>query len=108
MAALTDKQVKYLGAAAVVGVFVLYVLGRKAVEAAVDTGKGIVTGDNALTKGTAYEGAGVAGSIGAAADAASGGVLSDLGSKIGIGLYDWLHPDEANIREQQSQGIGEP
>lgn len=107
MATLTDKQFKYLGAAAVVGVFVLYVVGRKAVEAAVDTGAGIVTGDNAITKGTAYEGAGVAGTIGAATDKASGGILSDLGSKLGIGLYDWLHPDEITLNDLKAETISE-
>lgn len=51
---------------------------------------GIFTGNNALTEGTDYEGTGVAGTVGAAFDAASGGTLSSVGSAIGTGLADLL------------------
>ena len=107
MAVLTDKQFMYAGAAAVVGVLLLYAAGRKAVQAAVDTGKGIVTGDNAITKGTQYEGAGILGTLGATANELSGGTLEKLGGSLGTKVYDWLHPDEVTKNQLQSKGIGE-
>lgn len=47
-----------------------------------------------INAGTAYEGAGVVGTLGHATDAVSGGALSDLGSWIGTGLYDLFHNDD--------------
>ncbi len=67
--------------------------------------KGLVTGDNALTKGatnaagqkvTAYQGAGVLGTLGAATNAASMGYLATAGQWLGSTVYDLTHPaDEA-------------
>ncbi len=83
------------GGAAIVGLLIVYkfagLLGKGAAAAA-DTAAGIVTGNNAVTesatnaageKTTAYQGAGVAGTIGAATNAASGGVLASVGESIG-------------------------
>ena len=103
MAALSDKQFIYLGGAAIVGVIALYILGKKAVVAAADAGAGIVTGTNALTKDTPYQDKGIVGTLGAAANAASGGALQQFGEWLGGKTYDLLGPDEQNINEQQSK-----
>lgn len=64
---------------------------------------GIVTGDNAVTRNatdasgqpvTAYQGAGVLGTAGAVANAASGGTLASFGEWIGGKVYDWTHPNQ--------------
>ena len=82
----------------IVGAFALYKVWGVASKAAV----GVVTGDNALTRNatdasgapvTAYQGAGIVGTAGAAANAASGGVLSSIGSWIGTHVYDLTHDD---------------
>lgn len=79
------------GAAAAVAAFVLWKftkIGATVAEAL----PGVVSGDNALTRSqsnaagervTAYEGAGVVGTVGAAANTASGGVLASAGQAIG-------------------------
>jgi hypothetical protein len=65
---------------------------------------GLVTGDNALTRNakdasgapvTAYQGAGVVGTLGAAANAASGGYLASFGEWLGSKAYDLFHPAPA-------------
>lgn len=70
-----------------------------------DIGKGIVTGDNALTRGatnaegqavTAYQGAGPVGTLGAAANAASGGYLATLGQWLGDKAFDVFGTDQAD------------
>lgn len=45
-----------------------------------------------VNKGTAYEGAGVAGTVGNAANQLSGGALADAGTNLGGWLYEWLNP----------------
>lgn len=55
---------------------------------------GTVSGNNAITRGTVYEGKGVFGTLGAATNSASGGGLETLGSWIGGKLYDLTHSDE--------------
>ena len=66
--------------------------------------KGALTGDNALTRGatnaageavTAYQGAGPVGTLGAAANAASGGYLATLGQWLGSSAYDLLNSGPA-------------
>ena len=65
-------------------------------------GAGLLSGNNALTKNatnaagervTAYQGAGPVGTIGAAANAASGGVLASIGQWIGQKAADLFLPD---------------
>jgi len=82
---------------AVVGVL-LWRFGGKAAEVA----GGIVTGNNALTENAtnaagervdAYQGAGVVGTAGAAANAASGGVFASVGEWIGGKVFEWTHDD---------------
>lgn len=68
-------------------------------------GKGLITGDNALTRNardadgnavTAYRDVPVVGTLGAAANAVSGGYLASLGSWIGTSLYDAMYPAPAD------------
>jgi len=77
-----------------VGAFVLWRIVRAA--------PGIVSGDNALTRGatdaagnptTAYVGVPIIGTAGAAANAASGGWLATVGEWIGSNAYDLTHSD---------------
>jgi hypothetical protein len=67
---------------------VAYLLIRKTLSDVAGAAAGIVTGDNALTKGTDYEGTGVLGTLGAGASAATGGGLEDFGSWLGGGAAD--------------------
>jgi hypothetical protein len=78
----------------VVGGVLLYVIYR-AGKVAVTQAAGLVTGNNAITQNqtdasgapvTAYQGAGVAGTLGAAANSASGGVFASIGDWIGAHL----------------------
>lgn len=71
------------GAAVAVLAYVLKQYGKAAAEAA----GGVVSGNNAITRGTPYAGAGVAGTVGAATNAASGGVLQRAGESLGGWLY---------------------
>lgn len=73
---------------------------KRSAGAIVDTAGGILTGDNALTQNatdfqgarvTAYEGAGPLGTLGAATNAASGGILASLGGWIGSAAYNLTH-----------------
>jgi hypothetical protein len=73
-------------------VFVVYYVGKKTLTAAASTAGGIVSGNNALTQGTPYQGAGIAGTLGAATNVASGGVLGNFGSWLGDKLADWFPP----------------
>lgn len=85
-------------AGGVLALVVVWYLGHKAAQvatAAVDTGAGILSGNNAITASArtdAYQGAGVLGTLGAATDNLSGGVLSKAGQWLGSSLYDWTHP----------------
>jgi len=78
------------GVALVIGV--VYFLGGKTLKAAAQIAGGIVSGNNALTEGTVYQGAGILGTLGSAANEASGGFFETTGSKIGGWVYDVLHP----------------
>lgn len=98
-----DKAIEGLAADPVklalgVGVVVLvvYLLGRQLVKDVGGAVGGVVSGNNALTQGTPYQGAGIAGTLGAGANAASGGTLQTVGEKIGGWLYDWFNED-ANL-----------
>ena len=91
-----------IGAGVVLGVLVLGRNAQRAAGQVIDTAGGIWTGDNAVTRAatnaagervTAYEGAGVLGTVGAATNAASGGVLASIGQWLGGKVYDWTNPD---------------
>lgn len=45
-----------------------------------------------FNKDTAFEGAGIAGTLGHVTDAALGGVPSAVGETVAGALYDWIHP----------------
>jgi hypothetical protein len=81
-----------IGVGIVVGIayFLVKHVGAEAAKA----GAGLVTGDNALTKGTPYQNKGVVGTIAAAANAASGNVLQSIGESVGGWLYDVTHPSD--------------
>lgn len=93
MSALKVETMLYAGAAlGVVGL--AYFLYKQ--------GPGLITGNNAITRSatnaagepvTAYQGAGVIGTIGAATNAASGGFLASLGEWLGgkaADLHDYV------------------
>lgn len=88
------------GAALVLGV--VYFLARKTLQDVAEVGAGLATGNNAITRNQtnaagekvdAYEGAGVVGTAGAAANSVSGGFLATAGQKVGGWLYDITHLD---------------
>ena len=87
---------------AIVGGLVLLWLARDSIKAVADTAAGLVSGNNAITqnqtnaageKTTAYQGAGVLGTVGAATNAASGGVLASVGETVGGWFYEITHTD---------------
>lgn len=88
-----------IGAAVILGV--LYVVGRAAVTEVAGVAAGIATGDNVITRNqsnaagekvTAYEGAGVVGTLGGAANSISGGALASIGETIGGWAFDIFGP----------------
>lgn len=80
-----------LAAGVVLGVG--YFLIRHAGNVAAKTAVGVVSGNNALTEGTPYEGKGVIGTVAAAANTASGGTLRSIGEALGGWIYDVTHRD---------------
>lgn len=78
-----------LGVALVAGVG--YFIVRRAGAEAARAAAGVVTGNNALTEGTPYEGKGVIGTLAGAANAASGGSLRSIGEALGGWIYDVTH-----------------
>ncbi len=86
------QPIQFALGVAIVGV-VAYFLVKRAAGVAAETAVGVVTGDNALTRGTPYQDAGVLGTLGAAANAASGGHLQSIGEAIGGWVYDITHRD---------------
>jgi hypothetical protein len=89
---LASEKPLQLALAVALLIGVVYYLGRKTIADAAAGLGGIVSGDNALTEGTDYQGAGVAGTLGAATNAASGGLLAEAGSWIGGKVFDIFHP----------------
>lgn len=67
----------------------------QAISGASEVIGGIATGRNAVTAGTVYEGAGVFGTLGAGANAASGGGLEAIGEWAGGKIYDWFGDDDS-------------
>jgi hypothetical protein len=107
---LAENQPLLLGAGVLA--VVLIVMASKAAKAGadlvsqgvattIDVAGGVLTGNNAVTENatnaageatTAYQGAGIVGTVGAATNAASGGVLASIGESIGGTLFDWFGP----------------
>lgn len=99
---MTTKTDLYLVAGAGVALVAAAWIMTRGVKAAADTVQGIATGENDLTATAtnaagesvpAYYGAGVVGTVGAAANAASGGYLASAGEWIGgiaADVSDWF------------------
>ena len=112
MAILTDKQFMIAGGVLLGGALLLTWAGKKTVT-------GIATGNNALTEGTPYEGAGILGTLGAATNELSGGTLQRFGEWLGGKAYELFNQDEIQaaqrvidgdyevIQKMNSEGIGE-
>lgn len=88
-----------IGAALILGV--AYFLLRKTIGDIVGGAGGLLSGNNALTKNatnasgetiTAYEGRGVLGTLGAGANAVSGGLFASLGQWIGDKAFKVFNP----------------
>lgn len=94
---LNSKAGQYaaLGVVAVIGVVVLYKFLKGELTAAATFAGSLVTGNNALTQGTPYQGAGVAGTLGAATNVASGGALQSVGEWLGGSIFDLTHSTPA-------------
>ena len=73
-------------------VVVVYFVGKKTITAAANAAGGIISGNNAITAGTEYQGTGVLGTLGAATNDASGGFFNWLGDKIGGGAFALFGP----------------
>lgn len=80
---------------------VIYVVGRAAVTEVANVAAGVISGNNAVTQNqhnadgetvTAYQDAGVLGTLGAVANSASGGLLASTGEKLGGWLFDIFGP----------------
>ena len=91
-------QALAIGGTFAAGAFVLWRYGGKVADVA----GGALTGNNTLTQTatnsagervTAYENAGVFGTLGAATNAASGGALASFGEWLGGTAYDLTHDD---------------
>lgn len=102
----------------VAGLLVLGAVAAGAVYLLTRNAGGLVTGNNAITQAatnaagqpvTAYQGAGVVGTLGAATNAASGGWLATAGQRLGSWLYDITHPTEpapATQKDNPATGQG--
>jgi len=78
-----------------VALVVVYYVGKQLLGAAgkaAGAAGGLLSGNNALTQGTDYQGAGVAGTLGAAANSVSGGSLDSAGNSLGGWLYGLFNP----------------
>ena len=83
-----------LALGAVIVIAAVYYLTRKTVTDVAQGAGGLVSGNNAITKSArtdAYQNAGIVGTLGAAADNASGGLLSKTGEALGSWTYDAVH-----------------
>lgn len=98
MSRVTDQPwaLVALAGAIVVGAWLL----RRVPAAVGNAAAGIVTGNNIATQTatnaagtptTAYQGAGIVGTVGATVNHASGGVLASIGEWIGSTVYDLTH-----------------
>lgn len=84
------------------GLLVAVIVAAKLLPKAAKEAGGLITGNNFITgnafdasggRTTAYQGAGVAGTLGAATNAASGGFFASMGDWLGGSLYDLTHAD---------------
>lgn len=101
IAYLSKQNPMHLAIAGIAVAAVVYFGARATVKEVANVVGGVVSGDNAITRNqtnadgetvTAYQGAGVLGTLGAAANSASGGVLASAGEKLGGWLFDVFGP----------------
>lgn len=93
-----------LGAVALLVVYFVTKQAAKAAGAVASAAGGVLTGNNALTQGTPYQGAGVIGTLGAAANDVSGGTLQSVGDYIGNKLADWFQPSPTAATSSDTTG----
>ena len=118
--AIEQKTIVTIAAIGIVAIGAVYLIKKAATAAAaaggaaVNAAGGLITGNNPITAGatdasgnptTAYQGAGVLGTVGAATNAASGGMLASIGSWIGTTAYDLTH---ATTNPASSPGTAAP
>ena len=98
---LTKQSPVNLAIGAGIIIAVVYVLGRQAVKEVAGVVGGVATGNNIVTqnqtnaageKVTAYEGAGILGTLGAGFNSLSGGGLATIGEKLGGWTFDLFGP----------------
>jgi len=92
---LSKQNPLLLAAGAALLVYVVYSLARKTITDVAKGAGGVVSGNNALTRGTPYQDAGVLGTLGAATNTVLGGVPQRVGESVGGWIYDLLHSDDA-------------
>lgn len=83
---LSKQNPLLLAGAAALLIYVVYSLARKTVTDTVRGAGGLLSGTNAITKDTAYEGKGVLGTLGGAVDSITGGFTSTVGGWIAATL----------------------
>lgn len=98
-----DGNAAIIAVAAAVGLYLVFKAlkgaaqavgqGANVVSSSLWNSPGLASDPANINAGTAYAGTGVIGSVGHAADAASGGTLSSIGEWIGGGIYDLTHPN---------------
>jgi hypothetical protein len=98
---MSTKNIGLLLLGGGVAAVALWYIGREALAVA----GGIITGDNAITQNqtnaagertTAYEGAGVLGTVGAATNSALGGIPASVGETVGGWIFDVFGPKSPN------------
>jgi hypothetical protein len=115
MSAIKTETMLIVGGVAVIGLLL-----AKALPSAVKGAGGLITGNNAITQNatdangnpvTAYQGAGIFGTLGAGANAALGGAPASGGSSFGSWLFDLFDtkdytsvPSTAASLDKWSQG----
>jgi hypothetical protein len=107
--ALQQEPVVLLGLG-IIAVLVVYYVAKNAIGGAVAAGGavvnaagGVLSGNNALTTGTPYQGAGVLGTAGAAANSVSGGLFQSIGDWIGGTAADIFQPSA--VTAASAQGV---
>lgn len=99
-AAIANNALPIAGGIVLIIAAVYYLLRKTVSDAAgavTDTAAGIISGNNAVTEGTPYAGAGVLGTLGGATNAALGGVPQAIGETISSWFAPTLSGDAANM-----------
>lgn len=72
-------------------ILILGYAGKKTIAATVDTVGGVLSGHNALTTNTPYDGYGVVGTLGAATNSLLGGMPQNIGEWLSGKIFDVTH-----------------